>query len=436
MRTLLIMDSAFNLQGELALFSSLQLERSFWGVGDFTLTTAPGVPGSEALVPGNIIFPAGEERKMMLIENIKENADTLTVTGPMLKGIAKRRVVVPPLSLPTTLWHYTGGAWTEITDSADIQAAMETEDIYQSYEQPGNPAEGMWWLDMAELAAVYNWDAKTQDGQVWLDLGEAQLRQKYQNFGWDRYIGPAESAYKHFAANNLTSPEDAKRKIPRLVCAADQGRGDTLPWQGRFDKLTDLFEDIGEATGMGWDILPDMAAKQFVFDAVVGRDYSTGGKVIVISREMGNASDVERTDTITGTYTTCYVGGAGEDENRMILACGTEPTGLERREMWAQAGSVDDAEQLRMYGNNKISSSSEKHTLTADVLDSGACRYERDWDVGDKVIVQGAGASMAARIISVTEVHEGGQRSIKATFGSAPVTASGALKSLYAEAAR
>ena len=436
MKTLLIMDSDFHLLGELALFSSLQLERSHYGVGDFTLTTAPGVPGADVLAPGVIVFPAGEEKKAMLVENITENAETLTATGPMLKGLAKRRVVVPPLSLPATLWHYGNGAWEEVSDPEAIKAAMEQEDVYQSYEKPESPGEGMWWLDMSELAAVYNWDTATQDAQVWLDLGEAQLRQKYQNFGWDRYIGPAESAYKHFAQNNLTAPEDAKRAIPRLDCAQDQSRGTTLPWQGRFDRLTDLFEDIGEATGMGWDIYPDMASKRFVFDVVPGNDYSTGSKVVVISREMGNASEVERKDVITGTYTTCYVGGAGEDENRMILATGAENTGFDRRELWAQAGSVDDADQLRLYAEKKLSNAAEKHTLTADVLDSGACRYERDWDVGDRVIVQGAGASMAAQIVSVTETHERGQRSIRATFGSAPVTASAALKSIYGEAAR
>ena len=372
---------------------------------------------------------------MMLIEDVTQNRDSLTVSGPMLTGLAKRRVVVPPLSLPAKLWRYNQG-WTEITDPEAIRNALESETIYQSYEKPDKPTQNMYWLDMAELAAVYNWNTASQPGEVWLDLAVAQVRQKYQNFGWDRYTGPAESAYKHFASNNMAAPEDAGRAISGLVCASDLGRGLALPWQGRFDKLDELFTSIGEATEMGWDITADLENHEFVFDVIEGRDLTQGGRIVVISLEMGNAADVERKDILTGTCTTCYAGGAGEDENRMILAQGTEKTGWERREMWAEAGSVDDADMLKLYADKKLASANEKHTLTAQVMDSGACRYGRDWDVGDKVIVRGAGASMAARVISVAETHEKGQRALSVTFGSAPVTAAMAMRNIFGAATR
>ena len=91
---------------------------------------------------------------------------------------------------------------------------------------------------------------------------------------------------------------------------------------------------------------------------------------------------------------------------------------------------------LRLYADKRLAEGRPKETLTAQVIDSGACRYGRDWDVGDVVTVRGAGASMRARIIEVTETHEDGQRTIAATFGSAPVTVSSALRSLYGGAAR
>ena len=73
----------------------------------------------------------------------------------------------------------------------------------------------------------------------------------YNQFGYDLFTGDAESAYLHFAANNLTAPEDAARAMPRLELAQNLHRGAELPWQARFERLSDLFEDIGAATGLG-----------------------------------------------------------------------------------------------------------------------------------------------------------------------------------------
>ena len=430
MPSIMIMDRDFTLQGELAVYQSLTYTRSYWGIGTFSLTTAPDIPGASALIPGHLLWLAGEPDKMMLLEDIRRDSDNLTASGVQLKGLIRRRIVVPPLSLPTTLWRYTVGAWRKLSNPDTIREAMQGI-VWEGYARPDSPTEGMVWLDMRELAAVYSWGTATDPGGVWLDLETARIRQKYQDFGWDRYSGPAESAYKHYAKGNLASPEDSKRAVPRLAIAPDQGRGLALPWQGRFDALADLYASIGEATGMGWDIRPDFAGKRFVLDAWQGRDLAA-----VISREMGNAADVQLQVTHSGSLTTLYVGGAGEDEHRMILSQGNDADGWDRREGWGDAGSVDDTAMLRLYADKRLAEGRPKETLTAQVIDSGACRYGRDWDVGDVVTVRGAGASMRARIIEVTETHEDGQRTIAATFGSAPVTMASAIRSIYGGAAR
>ena len=53
----------------------------------------------------------------------------------------------------------------------------------------------------------------------------ADYRRAYNQFGYDLFTGDAESAYLHFAANNLTAPEDAARAIPRLVLDTNLHRG-------------------------------------------------------------------------------------------------------------------------------------------------------------------------------------------------------------------
>ncbi len=426
--SLTVMDTDFNKLAEIAQFTSWRFTRSYWGVGEFELNVHPQTPGVSEILPDRMIYPNGAPHKAYICEEVKYTRDKITVKGVQLKGLAKRRVCVPPLTLPGEMWRYTNSAWTKVTDQVQIRNAMKG-DVYQGFKHPENPTNGQWFLDISALGTVYDWGTEYPTSNSLPDydaLQVARLRKQYSNFGWDRFTGSAEAAYLHFAQNNLISPEDSDRAIPWLNAAESQNRGLVLPWQARFDKLDSLFEKIGEATGIGWDITLDIHNRQMIFGAVVGRDYSAGSTVALISEEMGNASAITRTDSRTGSACTVYVGGAGEDENRLILSVG-DGAGAERREMWAEAGGVEDVEMLRLFGRNKLDGVGVKNTLTATLIDSGACRYERDYDIGDKVLVRGAGGEMAAQITQITETHENGKRTLAAVFGDAPVTIARAL---------
>ncbi len=354
MITLQLMTLDFTKLSEIAQFESLQITRSFLGTGSFSLTLHPDASGADAVVPGALVLVDG--RKAFLIEDVQTlSRGVLTVKGCMLKGLAKRRVCVPPLS------------------------------------------------------------AGARD---------------YQDFGWDRFTGSAEAAYLHYAGNNLIAPADTARAIPNLVAAENLDRGEVLPWQARFDRLDTLFQSIGERTGIGWDIVPDFAQQKFVFTAWQGADRTAGDALCLISEQNGNAADVQYRQILSGSATTAYVGGAGEDEERFILCGGGDAQGLPRRELWAEAGSIADPDLLTLYAQNKLSENSVKLTVSASMIDSGACRYERDYDVGDTVLVAGRFGSAAVRIAEITETYENGARTLAASFGDAPVTVNTLLKQL------
>ena len=347
-----VMSAAFEKLGEVSQYLSASITRSYYGTGAIEITLNPRAANADKLIPGVIVFPSGQPGKACLLEDVTSLTRTkLAVRGCMLKGIAKRRVCVPPLS----------------------------------------------------------------------------GTRPYQDFGWDQITGDAESALLHYAQHNLIAPEDPARAIPNMVAAENMGRGVVLPWQARFDKLDAIFQSIGEATEIGWSIIPDIGQRKFVFGAWAGVDRTTGDALCLISEQTGNASEVLYKQTESGSATTCYVGGVGEDENRMILSTGNAVTGVDRRELWAEAGSLSDPEMIALYGANKLDTAKVKATLTMDLIDSGACQYGRDYDVGDKVLAQGSGRSMAARLIEVTETYEAGARTLKAVFGDAPVTVSAVL---------
>ena len=343
--SLMCMDFQFNLLGELPAPASLTVKREFWGVGSFKLTLDRGGEGFGLLARDRVLYPPDRPELALLITKVSRAGRKLTADGTLLKGLARRRIVLPPL--------VTG--------------------------------------------------------------------QEYNGFGYDLFTGPAESAYLHYAAHNLAAPEDDRRRVPGLVLSQDRGRGLSLPWQARFDRLSDLFEDIGQATGLGWDIRPDHAAKRYVFEACEGVDRTSGTGRCALSERMGNAGEATVTEDATAAVTVVYAGGAGEDEQRLILSFGGEHAGLDRYEAFEDCGSIDEADMLAMAADRKLAD--PRRTMTLTVLDGGLCRYGRDYDVGDVVTAIGGGFRMDARLLAMEEGWEGGRRTLKATFGDAPVTA-------------
>lgn len=83
-------------------------------------------------------------------------------------------------------------------------------------------------------------------------------------------------------------------------------------------------------------------------------------------------------------------------------------------------------DMLRLGAERKLSP--RKDSVTAELLDSGLCRYGRDYDLGDMVTVVADDRQRNARLTAVEETYEDGKRTLKATFGEGPVTLTGLIR--------
>ena len=146
----------------------------------------------------------------------------------------------------------------------------------------------------------------------------------------------------------------------------------------------------------------------------------------MLSRRLGNVDGASWTEDGTAEVGTVYAGGSGEDENRLILSVGNTAEGLNRREGWASLNGVSDVDMLRLGAERKLSP--RKDSVTAELLDSGLCRYGRDYDLGDVVTVVADDRQRNARLTAVEETYEDGKRTLKATFGEGPVTLTGLIR--------
>ena len=243
------------------------------------------------------------------------------------------------------------------------------------------------------------------------------------SFGYDRIISDAESVMRHYVSGNLITPQSDARRMENVALEAVNGhRGKTdVAWSARFEQLDELLEHIGAYCDAGFSIVPDFARKKLVFTYLPGRDMTGAhsGRHVLFGMHMGNVSQTTWLEQAQQAKNAAVVGGAGEDENRLIYAvCPGGETGEMRREMFVDAGSLSEIAELLQEGERRLAEKGVSRAIRADVVNTPSCRYGKHWDLGDLVTVVARGASMQARITQVQESHEAGRAvKIEATFG-------------------
>lgn len=237
---------------------------------------------------------------------------------------------------------------------------------------------------------------------------------------------PAETIIKHYVYKHAAEPADEKRAFPGLTVAPDQKRGMETRWSDRFRLLTEVLKDIGEFTGLGYEIRVDLINKGFVFDVIPEKDQTQGtlDNPVTLSVDYDNQGGLDYTHDVSGDVSLAYAGGAGEDEDRLIQAVGRSSedealTGYDRRETWLDCGSIDEVDGLIYEARYKLAQKQKTEALTGQMLPNQSFEYRKDWDLGSIVTVQSRalGLVQAQKVTAVKEVYEQGRVEIIPTFG-------------------
>lgn len=243
------------------------------------------------------------------------------------------------------------------------------------------------------------------------------------SFGYDRIVSDAESVMRHYVEGNVVGPLSEARKMDCIALEAINGmRGmKNVPWSARFEQLDELLASIGAYCDAGYAIIPDFTEKKLVFTYLPGRDRTgvNGSTRVTFGMHMGNVSSTVEIESAQMARNTAVVGGAGEDEDRLILSvCPGGEMGLDRREMFVDAGSRSDPQEIAYEGTRRLSERATIHCIRAQVMETPSCRYGVHWDLGDLVTVTTPDAQMTARITQVQESHETGRPMIlEVVFG-------------------
>lgn len=358
-----IMSRQFELITEVSQYSSLQLTRSWHGIGSLELRINRYLRGANELTRGRIIFPHNQLHKAYLIRH------------------------------------------------REIELNEE-----------GKQSEN--WLIQA--LPIKSW------------LGQ-RITYPPAHTSSDNKQGDAETVMQHYVANNVVSPVDPKRVMPDVVLADNLQRGPSVSWQSRYKNLAEELTEIGQYSGLGWNVVPDIDRKKYVFTALEGRDLTVNQSVLppaIFSPEFGTLGQLQYTESELNYRNHAVVGGQGEGVDRRIVEVG-DSAGFDRYELFVDARDIDEATQsenadptprpegdivadLVNRGRQKLKEHDQELYMEGQVLTKSRLVYERDYDLGDLVTLQNRewGVTMDARITEVKEIYEPGGFQLEVTFGN------------------
>lgn len=246
--------------------------------------------------------------------------------------------------------------------------------------------------------------------------------------------------------NAIACPFDPRRNIPQLALGAVAGfpqiivdeNGAAAQKQVACDNLLTYTDALLQEYGLGATVILDEDAKKLRYVIYSGIDRSwdnaAGNDPVVFSKEFDNLTSSSYEYDATTEKNVALIGGAGEGVERFFsLAAGIQ-LGLDRREVWVDAASLnrtykdaDDVEQsysdsdyramLNAAGKQQLDASPAKETFDGAIdIQNSRWQYNRDFALGDIVTTQDSdiGKYVNVRLREVLEVQDENGYSIEA----------------------
>lgn len=194
-----------------------------------------------------------------------------------------------------------------------------------------------------------------------------------------------------------------------------------------------VLEKIGRATGNGFRVRPDFAARKYYFDIMTGYDRSasqTTNPRVEFSDRFDNIKQVEYRANNQNYKNFAWIGGDGEGQSRYYIPYNEEGTTGENnstRSVFIDAKDIDRTDlspgeyqaKLIDRAKQKLAEMKPSITIEATVDPNGNFKYREDYDLGDIVTVRFDewGIRMDQRITEIMEVYEHEIAEIIPTFG-------------------
>ena len=212
--------------------------------------------------------------------------------------------------------------------------------------------------------------------------------------GYDSQSTLASTAMRHYVNINCMDATDTDRNYALLYLEdPDPECGGNIKYDGRFQYISELLEEISLASGLGWEIVLDPTNKRFVFQIIEGVDRSWDNgvnSVVSFSPKFGNIKLISYLDSSINSKNVAYVAGQGEANARDVdkVTYLTETyTDMDRREFLIDARDLDATDKMLQRGNERLVELGEEKAVKMENLSTGPFSYGEDFYLGDIVTV-------------------------------------------------
>ena len=291
---------------------------------------------------------------------------------------------------------------------------------------------GDWYEEFTgfHLGYLERWPTEEVDAHYWTSLGmspewlvDQPLLQPVANTGnanWAYYDlwwnhGYADDVIKSMVGESMVSCADEDREFSQVVVEGNEGLGVWSCYEGSWVRLLDAVTDaIGEDGTKGdcdFRVVRVAGGYEFkTYSPFFGTDRrqgnAYGNKPTVFSFENGNVKNPEKQVLWANAVTAAYGGWQGGGMERSIYlrenAAALAESPYARREGFYDLRDVAQADVIDGILDQTLIDDGEKEIVSAEILQTNACLYGRDWWFGDLVTLDlPDGTSYDMRVIEV-----------------------------------
>lgn len=385
----------FELVDEIDRYTSLQITRSWHGIGSLELRINRYMKGAESLQRGNIVFPIGQlnkafeirHREIELDENGKASENWVIHALP-LKSWLGERLTLPPIGLAqdtvsgdaeSVMRHYVN---TNAINPLDINDKIP----YLALGANNNLGQTTEWQSRYKVLAE--------------DIEEISL---LSGLGWDIAM---DYATRQFVFNvkegrNLTVNQTL---LPPAIFSPEFG---TL--KGLAYTESDLnYKNFAVVAGAG-----EGNERRII---TVGDETAVGSNrrvLFVDARDIAEETDAETPQPIPV-----------EIIEERLRERGRQKLAEHQQEVYLEGSIMTPVRSFETVKNSSFITQFQPIETFSRKERKGGLIYERDYDLGDIVTLQTKdwGVTLDARITEAKEIYESGKLQVDVTFGNARPT--------------
>ena len=198
---------------------------------------------------------------------------------------------------------------------------------------------------------------------------------------------------------------EAKRQLPiiNIIPESENAIGKEYTVSESFTNLYEVCKTIATQSEVGWRL--DFNNEELILVCFSGTDLSEN---VRFDTDFESLRDGEFSDSSESYSNTIYVGGKGQNDDRDIyegenLIDGESPSGLDRFESWDSQSSLTTENEYEAEALSMLTQYGQTITMTGNGLAKCPYEYEKEYFVGDTIILAFSGKSAKVQILSVTE---------------------------------